>query len=302
MPCFEFTGASKDALMSTLQDLSGCENTFPGPQPMSIDRSMFDAFSRDLYWAAKKTDGVRASMMILKFQGQNIIALFDRTLSRVFGVYIHTVPNPLYQKTLFDGEIVQDAIHKRWTFLIFDTYITAGYPQFHKPFHERMSAAWASLKSYSYTDSDTLALDVKKFVPLSNCTEDSIKDPRFLDDGYIFMPQNKEYVFGHHSTFFKLKQHHTVDLKVDGRALLAYNTETKRHVKAGILKDTQSYDKGTIVECVLDTFHAIPSKRVWRVLLERRDKSKANSVFVLDKTLLNIRENLQFRDIRQLVI
>jgi len=263
---------------------------------------MFHHLKEDTYWASQKTDGVRGIVLITTYQGHNVAALFDRALDRVFGVYIHAVPKPLYQNTIFDGEIVEDVIHARWTFLIFDTYITAGYPQFHKPFHERMNVAWTSMSSYTYSKKDTFCMELKKFLPLSECTEETLHEKRFRNDGYIFMPQSKEYVFGHHTTFFKLKQHHTVDLKVDGTSLLAYNTGTKRHIKAGILLGPERYDKGTIVECTLHEFHAIPSKRVWNVVLVRRDKSKANSVFVLDKTLLNIKEHLQFKDIQNVVL
>lgn len=305
MPCFEFIGQARSSLLEKLKTMTGCEDTivFPGPQPMSIDRSMFQAFREDTYWASQKTDGVRAVMMITTFQGHNVAVLFDRGLNRVFGVSINVVPRPLYQNTLFDGEIVLDNIQNTWTFLIFDTYITAGYPQFHKPFNDRMNVVWTSLQPYTYSEKDNLKLEVKAFYPLHECSKESLHDPRFRNDGYIFMPQSKEYVFGHHMTFFKLKQHHTVDLKVDGDTLLAYNTGTKRHVKAGILhRQERRYDKGTIVECTLHEFHAIPSKRIWKVQLVRRDKTKANSVFVLDKTLLNIKENLQFDDIRNIVV
>lgn len=304
MPCFEFIGDARTKLLEKMKTITGCEDTsiFPGPQPMSIDRSMFQAFREDTYWASQKTDGVRAAMMITRFQGHNMAVLFDRSLERVFGVSIHVVPRPLYQNTLFDGEIVLDNIQNKWTFLIFDTYITAGYPQFHKPFNDRMNVAWTSLQTYTYSEKDDLKLEVKAFYPLHECTKETLRDPRFKDDGYIFMPQSKEYVFGHHMTFFKLKQHHTVDLKVDGDTLLAYNTGTKRHVKAGVIYGHEQYRKGDIVECTLHEFHAIPSKRVWKVQIVRRDKTKANSVFVLDKTLLNIKEHLQFDDIRNIVV
>ena len=300
LQCFEFTGRTKDELLQTLQKLTGAD-VFPGPQPMSIDRSMFDAFRHDVFWVSKKTDGVRGAMMIINLHGHNIVAVFDRTLDRVFGFFIQNVPKPLYQNTIFDGEIVKNTIENTWTFLIFDAFVVAGIPQFHKQFPERLHAAWASLQSYTYSPHDTVSLELKTFVPLHECTDSAISDPRFADDGYVFMPQSKEYVFGHHTTFFKLKQHHTVDLKVDGRALLAYNTETRRHVKACVLKEPASFEKGTIVECVLHEPNAIASKRVWRAILERRDKSRANSVFVVDKTLLNITENLQFQDVKNIV-
>src|SRR6056300_282172 len=66
MPCFEFIGSARDKLIEKLKFLTGCEdmNIFPGPQPMSIDRSMFQAFREDIYWVSQKTDGVRGVMMI----------------------------------------------------------------------------------------------------------------------------------------------------------------------------------------------------------------------------------------------
>jgi hypothetical protein len=51
---------------------------------------------------------------------------------------------------------------------------------------------------------------------------------------------------------------------------------------------------------VLVKYDNRPGNRVWHALGQRHDKDKANTLFVLDKTLLNMRENLTYETIRSL--
>ena len=81
---------------------------------------------------------------------------------------------------------------------------------------------------------------------------------------------------------------------------MIYNQSSKRYVKAGMLDQPADIPDGVIVECVLHTYHVSPAKRVWKLLMVRPDKDKSNSSHVLEKTLVNIRENLRYGDIIQL--
>jgi hypothetical protein len=205
--------------------------------------------------------------------------------------------------TLLDGELVVDRTNGRWTFLIFDCVHLCSIPQFMKTYDERMRVV-AKCLSMTYIESpdDSLRLDVKTFVPLEHAplTAENFVDNRYACDGYVYMPRGLPVVFGHHQSFFKLKSHHTVDFMFHNKYLTVFNQSTKRHVRAGVLEDGHNFKDGDVLECELLKFDKQPAKRVWRVVSLRRDKNKANTLFVLEKTLLNMQQQLTYEDIRSL--
>ncbi len=313
LTCFGFVDQTKhlirQAISNALRDHDDPPGPvgFPGPQPTSIDKkSHFHLIQQKTYGVATKTDGVRACLFLYDYApGTHLVSLFDRKMDQPYGVYIHHVPNALCQGhgTVLDGELVLNRVSGRWTFLIFDVVILASFPQFQKPFLERLAGIESALRmTYIPTDSDMIVLDIKQFVPLKEAPLNGshLNDPRFINDGYVFVPFDDPIVFGHHDTFFKLKSTHSVDFMYKAGSLMIYNQSAKRYVKAGILSESHDLPDGAIVECVLHTFHTTPAKRVWRLLMVRTDKSKSNSLFVLEKTMVNIQENLQYGDIRQL--
>lgn len=313
LECFGFvdhTGhAIRQAISTALRDPGDPPGPlgFPGPQPTSIDSAThFDTIRNKRYGVATKTDGVRACLYMYDISpGTHLISLFDRKMDQAYGVFIDHVPNVLCQGhgTILDGELVRNGSTGRWTFLIFDVVMLASFPQFHKPFGERMAGIDASLRmSYIPSDRDMIVLDIKRFTPLAEAPLNGmhLNDPRFKNDGYVFMPYDDPIVFGHHDALFKLKTTHSVDFMYKCGVLMIYNQSTKRYVKAGVLDAPADIPDGSIVECDLHTYHDVPSRRVWKLRMVRHDKNKSNSLFVLEKTLINIRENLRYGDIRQL--
>lgn len=308
---FEYTGIARETLLNNLRrlvsdpdDPPGFELKYPGPQPLSIDNSHFDTIRLGEYVVSPKTDGVRFCMMITDaVDGFHTVSIYDRTLKRSFGVFIQHVPRAMYQGTLLDGELVMDRTTNRWTFLIFDCIYLCSIPQFTKPYIERMRAVSRCLAmSYQESPVDTLKLDVKTHTPLHMAPKSAaeIRDDRYAADGFVFMPVEKPIVFGHHPEFFKLKTEHSVDFLYQGGYLMIYNSGTKRHVRAGVLDNGAGFIEGAILECVLVKYDNRPGSRVWHALGQRHDKDKANTLFVMDKTLLNMRENLTYETIRSL--
>jgi len=313
MSCFAYIGKSADALRVIFENISkppfsDDPNTqFPGPQPCSVDRSHFETIRSQRYAIATKTDGIRATLMVTDLKKTHTLTLWDRTLSTPYGIYIEKVPRVLYQHaSLLDGELVYDRIHRVWTFLIFDCVIINGFPQCHKNFWDRLESAKLTLGfSYEYTDGDTLTLKVKQFQSLHEAPlpggEYALQNPSFPSDGYILMPVDQGIVFGHHAQFFKLKTCHSVDFVYKKDDLYVFNGETKRLIKSGKITGSPfSVKDGDIVECTLYTWHSNPVKRVWRYVTTRTDKSRSNTLHTLQKTLLNIEERLEYKDIRQL--
>jgi len=310
---FAYVGEAHDMLHRNIRrlvrdpdDPPGFELKYPGPQPLSIDSSHFDTIRLGEYVVSPKTDGVRYCMMMTDvLDGIHTVSMYDRTMQRSFGIFIEHVPRAMYQGcgTLLDGELVMDRTTNRWTFLIFDCVYLCSIPQFQKPYTERMRAISRCLSmSYQESPVDTLKLDVKAHVPLHMAPKrpDELRDDRYLADGFVYMPVRQSIVFGHHAEFFKLKTEHSVDFLYREGHLLIYNSGSKRHVRAGVVDNGAGYPDGAILECVLVKYDNRPGNRVWHVLGQRRDKDKANTLFVLDKTLLNMRENLTYETIRSL--
>lgn len=313
LQCFAYEGTTRSKLRDQLLELTripGDDPTplvYPGPQPVSIDRSHFDVVRQHRYAIAPKTDGVRACLMVTDIDDVHTVTVWDRTLTVPYGVSIHNVPRVMYQVgTVLDGEIVWDRVRSRWTYMVFDCFILNGLPQFHKNFWERLRCVSVTLSSaYTETHSDTLSVMVKPFTSLHEAPhpghQGQIETAAFPSDGWILMPVDMAIVFGHHSTFFKLKTCHSVDFVIRKDGVFVFNTDTKRLVKAGVCRDAPAtVDDGAIIECELDVWHAQPTKRVWRYLATRTDKSKSNTLFVLNKTLLNMEEKLGYADIRRL--
>jgi hypothetical protein len=313
LTCFAFVEQTgnliRQALATALRDHDDPPGpvAFPGPQPLSIDSAThFDVIRQHAYGVATKTDGVRACLFMYDYApGTHLVSLFDRKMDQAYGIFIQRVPDALCQGhgTVLDGELVLNRVSGRWTFLVFDVVILASFPQFQKPFAQRLGAVECALRmTYTPSDTDTLVLDIKRFVPLNEAPLNGmhLHDPRFVNDGFVFMPYDDPIVFGHHDRFFKLKTTHSVDFMWKGGALMIYNQSTKRYTKAGVLAAPTDLPDGTIVECILHTYHDTPSKRVWTLIMPRPDKNKSNSLFVLEKTMINIKENLRYGDIRGL--
>lgn len=310
---FAYTGATADALRDIIANLAKdpmdsepCRQ-YPGPQPVSIDRSHFETVRQRRYALGLKTDGVRAAMLVTDVHGTHTVSLWDRTMSTPYGLSIRHVPRVMYQVgSLLDGELVFDRVRSRWTYVIFDVHLIGGLPQYHKMFWDRLDSATKTLGfSYHESPEDTVVLLVKEFVSLHEApvpgNEALLESEAFPSDGYILMPVDTGIVFGHHKFFYKLKTCHSVDFVHKNGSLFVFNTQTKRLVKAGVLAPgSPVLPENSIVECVLGSYHPSATKRTWKYLTTRTDKSTSNTLFTMEKTLLNIEENLGYADIRAL--
>lgn len=272
-----------------------CKGTygFPGPNPVSIDSGDFSKLKRQAYFLTEKTDGMRVVLYFTRHRDINMVVMFDRTMSvpYILGP-IERVPKSLYQGTVIDAEIIN--INGTWTILIFDSLFVAGVATFHLPFLERLAAIKSPLqKWYTPDPSDLVVLVLKNFHAFTSL-DDVAAFQAYLPmvpcktDGTILMPADEPVVYGRHDTLFKLKTHHTVDFLTKNKKLLIFDEKLRRNVIVGIPagpnKSLADVD-GRVLECEFDG-------KAWCPLTIRTDKNVANNRLTLDKTLLNIRENL----------
>lgn len=289
----EITGVDASELKTRLAILTG-QSSFPGPNPVSIDRSHFPAFKEQPYLIADKTDGVRFALMMTRYKGRLVCVLFDRTL-KPYIFRIQKCPRTLGQGTVFDGELVR-SVSGTMFYLIFDAFVCCGVPVFLSPFEERLSVAAKSLTHYEHTaNKDTAVITVKKFYTKNNYA----KETGFMTDGLIFMPAHEHIVIGRHDRLFKLKTDHTLDFVVKNGKLYVYDEKAKRNKLVGVPVGPcrELATEGSIVECRLDPSCSKAKQDKWLVIKRRTDKACSNSRFTYEKTLLNIREQLTCADI-----
>lgn len=309
MRCFRYMDEDAGKVMDSVRTLCGSADTFPGPQPVSIDTSHFETVQRSRYAIARKTDGVRACVVISRTRFDEnstlqTVTMYDRTMRTPYGLFIQHVPKLLYQGTVLDGEVVEQD-DGTYTFLIFDCFVLGSMPQRHLCFWDRLRAISRCLEQcYAYAPgADDVRLSVKEFVSLHQAPArgDLLVSP-YRSDGFILMPVDEGIVVGHHQRMFKLKTCHSVDFMARDGALWVYNRSARRHVKAGVLASstTLHIPENSVVECCLESWHKTQSKRVWTPIAVRHDKNRANDSVTMDRTLLNMEQRLTYDHIRAL--
>jgi hypothetical protein len=269
---------------------------FPGPNPVSIDTSHFTSLQQQPYMLAYKHDGIRFCLLACHYKAVNVCVLFDRTVTPYI-FEIQKCPTPLFQGTVFDGELCIDSQNGDRVFVVFDVAMACGIPVFKSSFKSRLSVAIPALSCYEYTPGhDTARIEIKQFVS-SDQKHLLRNDPRFETDGIILMPENDAIVIGRHDRLFKLKTKHTVDFLVRDGKLYIYDEKNRRKKAVGIAVGPNAHlaTEGAIVECELDPSNTGTKCDKWRVICVRTDKKSSNTKFVLDKTLLNIREGLSLQ-------
>lgn len=277
---------------------------FPGPNPVSLDRSHFDRLRSEPYYVCEKTDGVRHALVCctlnppeLGGRPVKVCALVDRALV-VYLLPVRHLPRAVYQGTLLDGELTWNRGRRRWEFLVFDAVCVSGIPVLNATLPKRMDAVHRILRVYSRhpSSSDPVDLRAKTFVSCTKLSEFEASLPSIKTsyeiDGVILTPSLTPVQYGRHHGLFKLKDggRHTVDFLVGpgGRQLSVFDNGT--HVPVGTLRE--SAPPGCIAEC------AAVEGTTWTLVHVRTDKKTANDMYTFQKTMLNMREGLGLRNLR----
>ena len=310
-------GADADGLVAIMHGLvgdgPGAKPRFPGPNPVSLERSNLNTIDPARYWVCEKTDGVRFALLFCTYRGHRVAALMDRKLA-VYVLPMRNVPKPLFQGTVLDGEVAFDKHLKQHQFLVFDAVMACGIPLFHKPFSARLADAARALRDYAHDPAaDPLAVCIKCFYRLTQLPEfvatriDAVR-VHFEVDGVVLSPEDGDVVYGRHMKMFKFKPFggagaHTVDFlagppgAAGGQALHVY--DGGKHTRVGTLVEGAAAE-GAVVECGLlqdDPASGDPVGRRWALVGVRTDKTTANDMYTYQKTMLNIRENLSLDDL-----
>lgn len=271
---------------------------YPGPSPVSIERASLSRL-RNEYLVCEKTDGMRAALLCVRYNGLKIVALLDRKMD-VYLFSLRKVPRALFQGTLLDCELAWDKVEDDLVLLVFDAVVVSGVHVGHTDLYRRLAAARNGLTEYSRDPADPARVAIKGFVPLTAriLAEQHLEDAarRYDIDGIILTPAREPVKFGRHMTLFKLKTKHTVDFLLGRRSeLCVYDPATGTHVAVGTLARGKA-PEGSIVEC-RHLGGGDPAVRQWALVAVRTDKNTANDRVTFDKTMLNERENISMHEL-----
>lgn len=276
-------------------------NIFPGPQPISIERKHMQILRNESFWVCAKTDGVRYILACVAHNGNNYCFLINR--KKDIFLLNFTMPVELFLGTVLDGELVKT--HSgMYDFLVYDCVIYNGISMTQSPHSERIRVA-SQVCSSIVTQSSPFSLHAKVFYDfkqMESYVDSVVPTLNHNTDGYIFTPETDPIRSGTHNNMFKWKEQskNTVDFLVErnyNRTLqnpYMYVLKISKGrgcvvVHGACFQNPQQLDlhKNAIVECEFN------GQNTWSALLIRTDKSHANNFLTYQKTLLNIKENIQ---------
>jgi len=291
----KLTGESAVELVRKMKELALDDHPFPrlpGPNPVSIERKDFEKLSTKEYVIAEKTDGVRFIMIFTKMFEHKICAIIDRAMNSYL-LPLRSIPRVLFQGTIFDGELTIDKFG-RTCFILFDSVVISGVTVSQLHLESRLIAMRRSLKDFKMSASDPIEIRFKSWANLADHNIKKITDAEkvYHTDGVILMPKYDPVIYGRNFEMFKMKPRgtHTIDFVVmDLKGTIGvYDPRSKRDISIGKVKG--NYPVGNIVECNL-------TGGIWSVIGIRKDKKQANDLLTYERTLVNIREDIQVKEL-----
>jgi len=257
---------------------------------------------------AEKTDGMRYILYIVRIN--NVLkAVF---VDRAFRMYsIESIGLQSGGKCIFDGELVKET-SGAWSFYIHDAVLVNGHNIATQNLTKRLSHISAYLKSHSRTILTEISIKKKNMWNFKNFDAFLNREASDHDtDGIILTPINKGVETGTQYSMFKWKTEtqHTMDFMItegsrrfdvfvyNRRELMKYKSLSTRTPKGrafmkaiGRITDNDTQISGLIIECryMLDGT-IVPLKM-------RLDKTRPNSLRTIEKTIINIKENITLEE------
>jgi hypothetical protein len=206
-------------------------------------------------------------------------------VNRAFEARLTTLTVP--RETILDGEMMDGL------FLVYDAIVIKGESVKHLSLTQRL----AKTSILTKTIIGPIKVKTKDMFPMSEVRK-VVDNMSPKSDGLIFTPVNEPVRMGTHETLFKWKprEHITIDFLVsvdeheDGAPMASlwlqgptYVMPLSRH--NAMDRDPCSFSN-VIVECAY-------GETGWHIIKERPDKTHPNNKRTYERTLVNLRENIQ---------
>lgn len=274
---------------------------FPGPLPVSLELKNFYKLKNYPYLICVKSDGTR--FLFLHYNSRSY--LIDRTF-KIREVFINFKEDP--KIFLYDGELIEKN-NGEWYYIIHDCICMENINVSTEDFDDRYESIQTTMSEYICDDdvqSPVIKLGIKKFFKFDMIDQFKkyIKEIDHKTDGYILTPLKLPIGTGTQYSLFKWKpiKSHTFDFKItdDDKIYYVYVSQDKGEILfATVDKNSEdgikfkkelneiNYTSGSIVECIYDD-----NTKCYVPIMIRKDKIHPNSLYTIDKTMLNIRENI----------
>jgi len=258
-----------------------------------------------------KIDGVRAQLLFGHLPNENgkdkdYCAFIQRNGYVTYAPFFSKEAS-LFQGTLLDGEVVitkEENGKERLSYQVFDAIAVNGWSVGTLSLEQRLEQAKTTMEKICCNPSANIALKpfVEASLGIDECLEKLVSSN--MSDGIILAPTIDGLNAGRLMNYYKYKPEHkiTVDVKWDEES------KTLRCGKPGFelveeledifwVQDDFKTKKNGIYECIInrenEKFKLIPHHR-------RHDKPNANSLFVLQRTLQNIKEGITSEELKAL--
>jgi hypothetical protein len=280
---------------------------FPAPQPISVERRHFGQLNSHPYVVSPKADGERFLL----------VALGDRSVLINRG-FEETDIKFRFKKNAFDGTVLDvEKIGNR--ILVFDAYEVNGEIIKDKGLDERLERATSLVKSVLKTSKDPFKLEMKPVFERDELEKAMKTDFGYETDGLIFTPKDEPARVGTHETMFKWKplEKNTVDFQVvpstrmhDCRQEMIYGYDLyvqehgKKICEGRLPQDLVEphwrpiMDAGKDHCLILECEYIQGEVNFWRPVGIRRDKMMPNARRTFQRTLVNIEEDIQWKEFK----
>ena len=309
---------------------------FAGPAPVSLNRDNIKGLFKQETCVSLKADGVRYLLLLTRApppQSEPVALFVDRSMNfyeaSVWGHkrYFGDINCP---GSLFDGELVwsYENYKPHLKFFVFDVMRIAGELVTQRTYAERMRTVTErvvpreGLTDTGILERDALVAGADNLHGLTLCVKQihpieqlphvwhERSKAQHKNDGLIFQSNKAHVEIGTSSTIYKWKAMHTVDVLArraddtsdwkayaqSGSEVVPLNTihHNGSHLNVLLQPNGVLTAWSHVVECEC----TIGEKEITLFpLKERIDKQTANSLFVIERTLMNIAESVSIQEL-----
>ena len=290
-------------------------NTFPGSQPVAIEKKDLIILKKKEYVVCEKTDGERIILIMINIDNKPMCFIINR--KNEYSYVALSLKKEVFEGTIFDGELIKNKNNEN-TYIIHDCLCYNGRNFMEMSHRLRYSAGIDFImKRYIHKENDFFRIKTKlfyNFIPSSDksggikttwkhiqdSTENSI-------DGLIFTPIYEKIILGRQNTLFKWKDLNTIDLlvKTYKEKINLYFHKNGNKLFKSFDKDSDNYRR--IVNYFSDNSLELKSNNIiefkYSIINEiftpyriRNDKDKPNGEITVINTLKNIKESITLED------